>query len=245
MYLYQFHVHTEYSPDCDVKLNKLYKRLKNKGISGVAITDHNTIEGAIKFKKLYENKIDIIVGEEIMTSKGEIIGLFLKSEIPKGLTPRKTIKLIKLQHGIVYIPHPCDMKRKKTCLNQDEIINNIKDIDMIEIFNGRCIRSEFNDNAYELSKKLNKKCIYGSDSHSIYELKYNLVAFRNKLNKNNIIDELNYCEPMYKKTNRKIHYYTIFIKIKKMLRKGKYNEAMHFIFRGCKKRLYRAFKINR
>ena len=88
--------------------------LKLKKISTVAITDHNEIAGAIKYKdKFKKHHIELIVGEEIFTNKGEIIGLGLSKKIEPNLSPKETIKRIKEQNGIVYVPHPYDEKRYK------------------------------------------------------------------------------------------------------------------------------------
>ena len=244
-FLYQFHIHTEYSPDSCVSLDRLYKCLLKNKISGVIITDHNTTNGAFKFKQKYGCKLDVIIGEEIMTKKGEIIGMFLKEGIPKGLTPEETIRRIKKQSGLVCIPHPFDRKRYKTCLELDSIIKNKDNIDIIEIFNGRVIESEFNKSAEKLSHDLNKPCIYGSDSHSCYELKYNCCDFKNNLTRGNFIESLKYINIYNKRTNKSIHYYTTYVKVKKLIKAGKISEAFNFIYKGCKKRLLRAFKVNR
>ncbi|MFX0548800.1 PHP domain-containing protein [Hathewaya histolytica] len=238
---YIFHVHTEYSQDSDMRIEKLYKKLKKNNIDGIAITDHNSIRGAIKFKEKYGKEIDVVIGEEVMTTNGEIIGLFLEEEIPKGLSPMETIKRIKEQDGIVYIPHPFDDKRKKTCLDE-KFINELQDnIDVIEVFNGRCIQNSYNEKADCLARKLNKRGIVGSDAHSYYEVRFNHVEFRNKITRNNILEELKHFKILQKRNNKIIHYYTMYIKIKKLIKDGKLDEAFNFIYRGCKKR-FKAFR---
>ena len=85
----------------------ILKVAKKKGIDIIAITDHNTIKGGVETKKVEkEFGIEVIIGSEIMTTEGEIIGLFLNEEIPKGLTPEETIELIKEQGGLAIAPHP-------------------------------------------------------------------------------------------------------------------------------------------
>lgn len=237
-YRYIFHVHTEYSPDSDVKLNKLYKILKKNNIFGIAITDHNTIEGAVKFKKIYGQDIDVIIGEEIMTTEGEIVGLFLNENIEKNLTPMATIKKIRDQKGVVYVPHPFDRKRRKTCLNEDVIREYSSYIDIIEVFNGRCIEKEDIDQAVLLNTRLNKLGAVGSDAHSYYELKFNHIILNNKVTKENIKGEFGDLEVSNKKINSIIHQYTKFIRIKKLILKGKYDEVFNLIYGKCKKRLF-------
>lgn len=241
-YKYIFHVHTEYSPDSDIKLNRLYKVLKKNDIYGIAITDHNTIEGAVKFKEIYGKNIHVIIGEEIMTTEGEIIGLFLKRDIKKGLTPKEVIKEIKNQGGVVYIPHPFDKKRYNTCLEKNTIIENSSYIDFIEIFNGRCIEKQDIDKAILLNKSLQKVGIVGSDAHSYYELQFNHLILKNKITRENIKNIIKGSRGFNKKTNKIIHQYTKFIRIKKLIKEGKFNEALNLIYRKCKKRLCKVSK---
>ncbi|RLQ05541.1 PHP domain-containing protein [Geobacillus stearothermophilus] len=140
-----------------------------KGINCVAITDHNTIEGALWFKE-YSKKINVIIGEEIFTDKGEIIGLFLEKNIEPGLSPEETVYQIKEQGGIVYIPHPFDKDRIKSCLELEKILSLQDEIDIIETFNSRTRQQKFNDKAYKLCKELNKISAVGSDSHTVAEI---------------------------------------------------------------------------
>ncbi|WP_102399826.1 PHP domain-containing protein [Haloimpatiens massiliensis] len=239
MYIYEFHVHTKYSPDSDVKLSKLYKVLKKHNISGIAITDHNTIDGAMKFKEKYGNKIDVIVGEEIMTTEGEIIGLFLKEKVEKGLTPRETIEKIKNQDGIVYIPHPFDSKRYKTCLKENIIKEYSDSIDIIEIFNGRCIDRRDVKKSELLNNSLNKIGVIASDAHSYYELKFNCMILNNKITRKNINSQLRQMKVLNMKINKSIHQYTKFVKLKKIIKEGKFNEAFELIYRKCRKRFFK------
>ena len=112
MYKSEFHVHTRYSKDSILSYWLLLLILKIKKINTVAITDHNEVAGALKYKdKFKKHGIELIVGEEIFTNKGEIIGLGLTTKIEPDLSPKETIKQIKEQNGIVYVPHPYDEKR--------------------------------------------------------------------------------------------------------------------------------------
>ncbi|WP_217579010.1 PHP domain-containing protein, partial [Mesorhizobium sp. GbtcB19] len=94
--------------------------LKLRKINVVAITDHDEIEGALKFKPFLEkHSIRVIIGEEIFSSKGEIIGLFINKKISPGKSPRDSMFEIKQQGGIVYIPQPYGEKRYKTVLVEE------------------------------------------------------------------------------------------------------------------------------
>ena len=127
-YKLELHVHTKYSHDSYFTFWLLHLMCRLRKITHIAITEHNNIRGGIAFKEYCRKrgeKINVIVGEEIMTNEGEIIGLFLEKEIESGLSPEETINKIKEQNGIVYVPHPYDEKRNKTVLTKDAIRRNI------------------------------------------------------------------------------------------------------------------------
>jgi predicted metal-dependent phosphoesterase TrpH len=99
-----FHLHSCYSPDCDTQLEEIIAAVEHANLNCVAITDHDTIEGAQRLQELA--KFRVIIGEEISSAGGHIIGLFLKERVPPGLTLMRTIEAIKQQGGIAVAPHP-------------------------------------------------------------------------------------------------------------------------------------------
>jgi predicted metal-dependent phosphoesterase TrpH len=105
-----FHSHSHYSRDSVISPQAFIDRCLRKGIDCIAVTDHNEIEGAFVIQKLAPFKV--IVGEEVKTSEGEIIGLFLKELVPKGMSPEDTIDCIHEQGGLAVIPHPYDIFRR-------------------------------------------------------------------------------------------------------------------------------------
>ncbi|MCK5589830.1 MAG: PHP domain-containing protein, partial [Dehalococcoidales bacterium] len=127
------HVHTCYSADCGTPLDKIVARCLQIGINCIAIADHNSIAGALKLKEIAP--FNVIVAEEIMTPIGELMGLFLTQEIPRGLSAQETITRIKSQGGLVNIPHPFghSFRENKKLLSQ-EILSQV---DLIEVFNSR------------------------------------------------------------------------------------------------------------
>lgn len=158
------HVHTEYSSDGMVSLEKVADICRKKGLEGIAVTDHNTIGGALKLREIVKDDLVIIIGEEIKTSEGEITGLFLKGHIPSGLLPEETIDRIKQQGGLVSIPHPfCRHRRSK--LNRDTLMRIIEKVDVIEVFNSRNLTDSDNEYAYKFALETNKGMIAGSDAH--------------------------------------------------------------------------------
>ena len=150
-----FHVHTNSSLDSSIKPDELAKKAESLGIIP-AITDHNTTESWEKMKSTF------IPGEEIRTTAGDLIGLFLTEEIPKHLSFEESIDKIKGQGGLSYLPHMYD-KTRYGC--GDEFADLI---DIIEVFNGRCL-DVFNELAAETARNLDKPGAGGSDSHFLFE----------------------------------------------------------------------------
>ncbi len=167
------HVHTNYSKDSLLSLDRLFSACRRKGIGCIAITDHNTIRGALEFQRRF-NGVKVIVGEEIESSAGEIIGLFLKEEIPPGLSAGKTIALIKRQGALVYLPHPFDHWRKAP-INLKSIEPFWNEVDIIEIFNSRSLKSFWNEKALKLAREKKKLYGVGSDAHSEKEIGKSLL----------------------------------------------------------------------
>lgn len=148
----EFHVHTIASKDSLLTKWFMLFMLKIKKINAIAITDHNEIKGALKYKDFFKKKnIDVIVGEEIFTADGEIIGLFLKRKIQEGMSAIDTVKEIVNQNGFVYIPHPYDEKRKDTVLTKKALQEIYKYVDFIEVHNGRNISYEFSEKQNEIA----------------------------------------------------------------------------------------------
>src|SRR5262249_30147226 len=104
------HTHTDASHDCQVPPELLLDQAEAGGLGGVAITDHNVFSGALKAVELARDRdVTVIPGDEIKTdNQGEVIGLFLREEIPRGMPFADTVAAIKEQGGLVYLPHPFD-----------------------------------------------------------------------------------------------------------------------------------------
>lgn len=129
------HTHSIISPDGagSITESDFQGFLENGILDCIAITDHNEIHFAEMMHKKYGEKI--IIGEEITTGDGEMVGLFLKQKIAPGMSAKQTAKAIHDQGGLVYIPHPFETFRKGMQLPVLEEI--VKDIDIFEVFNGR------------------------------------------------------------------------------------------------------------
>ena len=161
------HVHTEYSKDCRLKLEEIARIVSAGKIDAVAITDHNEIEGAIRLREMAS--FPVIVGEEISTAGGEIIGLFLEKKIEPGLSPLETVLRVRAQEGLVMIPHPFDRLRA-SAINRVLLMNILENIDIIEVFNARNIFQADNDLASDLAASEGLLRAAGSDAHTRQEI---------------------------------------------------------------------------
>jgi predicted metal-dependent phosphoesterase TrpH len=162
----ELHSHTEFSKDSLIKLEDVIRTCQKRGIDRIAITDHNTAEGALKLAEMAPDLI--IVGEEIMTTQGEILAYFVRETIPPFLTPEETIKRLRDQGAVISVSHPYDRLRKGAW-EESELLKIIDKVDALEVFNSRCIFSEDNDKAKALAAKHGKLATVGSDGHIAYE----------------------------------------------------------------------------
>jgi predicted metal-dependent phosphoesterase TrpH len=161
------HIHTMFSMDCDTPLEKIVRRCQELGINCIAIADHGIVDGALMMQKLAPFRV--IVAEEILTTQGEIMGMFLKETIPGGLTPQETIKRIRAQGGLVNIPHPFETIRGSAL--KDWAINEIaKDIDLMEVLNSRSPFNANTEKAKAFAAKHGLPGSAGSDAHTVGEI---------------------------------------------------------------------------
>jgi predicted metal-dependent phosphoesterase TrpH len=162
------HVHTKYSKCAILNPAEIEPLALKRGLDAVAITDHNTIDGALEVKN-HAKKIKVIIGEEIKTTKGEIIGYFLNEQIPPFLTPEETIKEIKRQGGLVSVPHPFDRLRSSR-LETKTLEKILPNIDMIEIFNSRDILTGQDFGLIEKACQMGAIPVAASDAHLSVEV---------------------------------------------------------------------------
>ena len=159
-----FHIHTHHSKDCVMPVADILERAREVGLDVVAITDHDTAAGGLEARELADRYgVRVIVGEEVKSSEGEVIGLFLERTIPGGMTFAETIAAIKEQHGIVYVPHPFD--RLHTIPSPAVLRANVTDIDVVEVFNSRLAFPGFNELAERFAQRYRLPAAGGSDSH--------------------------------------------------------------------------------
>jgi predicted metal-dependent phosphoesterase TrpH len=162
-----FHMHTHFSPDSEVAPEKLVKRCIEVGLNCIAVTDHNTTEGAFRVKEIAP--FMVIIGEEVGTSEGEVTGLFLQETIPRGLPPLETAKRIKEQGGLVSLPHPFDRFRSEV-ITTTGIEDVLPYADIVEVFNSRNSMDADNRAAHDFAREHNLLTSGVSDAHTTIEL---------------------------------------------------------------------------
>ena len=162
------HCHTRASFDCLSAPGAVVKAAAERGLTHLAITDHDRIDGALEARDLAPDGLTVIVGEEVKTADGDLICLFLESAIPPGLTAAETIGAAREQGGLVGIPHPFDGLRGS--LLRDERLAVLADrVDWIERHNARVI-GQGNQRAAEFSIDRGMPGVAVSDAHSILEI---------------------------------------------------------------------------
>jgi predicted metal-dependent phosphoesterase TrpH len=159
------HMHTSWSHDCAVDPSDLVLYAEGIGLGAIAVTDHNVLGGALETEALARDRdLDVIPGEEIKTDgQGEVIGLFLRDEVPRGLSFAETIAAIKEQGGLVYLPHPFD--RLHAIPDAATLQRHLADIDVFEVYNARLLFEAYNDEAVRFAHKYNLTVGAGSDAH--------------------------------------------------------------------------------
>jgi predicted metal-dependent phosphoesterase TrpH len=163
----EFHCHTIASGDSLTRPRDLVAACRRKGIDRVIVTDHNTIAGAQAAHALDPERV--IVGEEILTTRGEILAAFVSEEIPAYLSPQETIRRLRDQGAFISVSHPFDRFREGGW-NEDDLLEILPLVDAIEVFNSRCMDPRFNEDARLFAVRHNVAGTVGSDAHAAFEL---------------------------------------------------------------------------
>jgi hypothetical protein len=163
----EFHCHTIYSKDSLLKPGKLVRLAQEKGIDRLVVTDHNTIAGALHAKELDPQRI--IIGEEIMTTKGELLAAYVTEEIPRDLAPLEAITCLRQQGAFISVSHPFDALRNGHWELPD-LLAILPHVDAIETFNARCMSANYNTQAQAFAKEHGILGTAGSDAHAGFEV---------------------------------------------------------------------------
>ena len=168
----EFHCHTHVSKDSLTRPADLVATARRKGIDRVVVTDHNSIAGAREAQVIDPELI--VIGEEIMTTRGEILAAFVEEEIPANLTPRETIMRLKEQGAFISVSHPFDEMRKGSW-KENDLLEILPFVDAIEVYNSRCMLPRFNRRAGLFAQKHNVAGTVGSDAHAAFEVGRSLL----------------------------------------------------------------------
>jgi predicted metal-dependent phosphoesterase TrpH len=171
-----FHIHTRFSRDSLLTEERFIEVAIERGLTHVCITNHNNVEGAIAVRDRVrqlglEDRLTVILGEEVSTADGEVVGIYLTKTIPRGLSAKETADEIHRQGGLVSIPHPFDPFRGSH-IREGPLINlaEIGKIDAVEVFNCRVSLQRHNLEAAEFAQRYDIPGIACSDAHSRFEV---------------------------------------------------------------------------
>lgn len=164
---FDLHMHSHHSRDCTIPTAEVIRLCQRRGMNGIAITDHNSLAGGREGVALAPPGFTVIPGEEVKSSEGEIIGLFLEEEIPGELSPEETATRIRAQGGVVIVPHPFDPLRRSP-LNTPalERLAAAGLVDAIEVLNARMALKSHNLRGAEFAARMGLPGTAGSDAHS-------------------------------------------------------------------------------
>jgi predicted metal-dependent phosphoesterase TrpH len=208
------HMHSEYSMDCSMPLEKIIERCREMGVNCVALCDHGTAEGALKLREIAPFKV--IVAEEVLTPYGEIMGMFLEETIPSRLSVPETIARIKAQGGLVCIPHPFDTFRHSALKSQ--VIEEIVDqIDIFEVLNARGILGRDSKKAEAFAAEHGLIRSAGSDAHTLREIGNAYVEMPEFEGKDDFLEALKKGKISGHRSNPLIHFASLCNRIKSKL----------------------------
>ena len=159
------HLHTSWSHDCQIPVEELLDHAEAQGLGAIAVTDHNIFGGALEAVELARDRdLTVIPGEEVKTDgEGEVIGLFLREEIQRGMSFSDTVAAIRAQGGIVYLPHPFD--RLHSIPSAKTLKGHLEVLDVVEVYNARLLFEAYNDEALRFARKYGLTMGAGSDAH--------------------------------------------------------------------------------
>jgi len=157
------HSHTMWSGDSTTTPHEIYDAVRASGIDVLCITDHNAIKGATELRGMLPCRV--VVGEELKTHAGEIIGLFLSERVPIGVQPEEAARRIREQGGIVYIPHPFDPMRRNLAERSLRSLAELGLVDAVEVLNAKTSLASLNARAADFADEFGLAPGAGSDAH--------------------------------------------------------------------------------
>ena len=163
------HCHTSASFDSLASPEAVVKAAAERGLSYLAITDHDVIDGAMRARDAAPHGLTVIIGEEIRTADGDLVALFLDRAVPPGLPAADTVAAVREQGGVLGIPHPFDRFRG-SMLNDPRLEATAAQVDWIEAYNARVVGGTGNARAAAFARDMHLPGIAVSDAHSVLEV---------------------------------------------------------------------------
>lgn len=200
------HVHSHYSSDATTTPETLARSWKQNGVLPI-VCDHNSIRGAEATYALIRKEspdVPTILAEEILTSEGEIIGLFLNEEVPAYLSAAETLDIIRDQGAISIVPHPFCTYRS-TAIRRDTLMDLVDRIDIIEGYNARNVTRQANIMAQRLAEDWLKPVSVGSDAHTPFELCSSYAMIEPFRTPGELIVNLFNADVRYRKVHHSLH----------------------------------------
>ena len=168
------HCHTSASFDSLASPRSVVAAAARRGLTHLTITDHDTIDGALEAQAAAPAGVTVIVGEEIRTADGDLVGAFLSRAVPPGLSALETIAAVREQGGLVGIPHPFDRLRgslgRRGWLGGGSLVGLASQVDWIEAWNARLILGDGNARAASLAREAGVPGVAVSDAHTTLEV---------------------------------------------------------------------------
>lgn len=210
------HLHTCASPDSLITPDMLVERAVALGINCLAVTEHNTTEGAIAVQRIAPFKV--IAAEEVKTAEGEIIGLFLNETIPAGLSAEETVERIKGQGGLVCLPHPFDRLRREPLrpAARERIRSSI---DVVEVLNARVTFKSDNERARRFAEELGAAMSAGSDAHTLNEVGRAYVEMPDFESPAQFLESLRSGTVIGSASSPLVHFFSTWAKLRRRLRR--------------------------
>ena len=172
------HCHTSASFDSLASPRSVVRAAASRGLTHLAVTDHDRIDGALRARDAAPDELTVIVGEEVKTADGDLIAVFIENLVPPGLPASETIAAIREQGGLVGVPHPFDRLRGYGRKSGADLAEIAGAVDWIEAYNARVIGGSANERAALFAREHGLPGICASDSHTVMEvgISYNAVA---------------------------------------------------------------------
>jgi predicted metal-dependent phosphoesterase TrpH len=215
------HIHTKYSMDCQMELDKIIKQCQKLGINCIAIADHGTAEGGLEMQKLAPFKV--IVAEEILTTEGEVMGMFLKetikSEANARITPQEAIKQIRAQGGLVNLQHPFETVRGSALKDKaiDELAGNF---DLVEVLNSRSPLPANSNKAKAFAEKQHIPGGAGSDAHSYFEIGAAYLEIPDFNTKEEFLEAMKQAKVCGRRSNILVHLFSFWARTKGKIKRA-------------------------